>query len=175
MDPNVERLNAMARALKRQQDEAAGILKNFDAVGTQAYLDAMSRALSTSLPKMDDVIAASTATGSDLRGLASDFRTTPLKSGTEYGLERVERAVTQLAEIAAGMADNTRANAEIAKTGLEQSIALVAGQRDLHVTTQKGMEASDMAAGAIVKLTAALVVLTLVLIFLTTVLVLREI
>jgi hypothetical protein len=172
--------SALLRELKRIQDEAAGFRESLSATGAQRYLDAMTRALSSELPKMDSVISSSVASGMDLRSLVGDVGTPtryepilPLKSGTEYAIERVEREVSRLAGIAAGMADNTGANAQIAKTGLEQSIALVALLRDLHATTRQGIDANDRSARSLIWLTRVLAVLTIEIIVVTLILVLR--
>lgn len=171
---------AMSRELKRIQDESAGFRENLKASGAQGYLDAMTRALSSELAKMDSVISSSTAIGVDLRALGGDVGTRPMyeplipsKSGTEYAIERVEREVSRLASIAASMADNTGANAQIAKTSLEQSIALVGGLHDLHETTRRGIEANDRSARSLIWLTRAVAALTIELIVLTVVLVMR--
>jgi len=143
-------------------------------------LDAMRRALSIEVPKMDGVISSSTASGMDLRALAGDTRTMPAyeplipsKSGTEYAIERVEREVSRLASIAAEMAGNTADNARIAKTGLEQSIALVTVVSALHETTRQGIEANEGSTRSLVWLARVLAVLTIELVILTLVLVVQ--
>lgn len=85
----------------------------------------------------------------------------------------LERELTRLTKLAAAMADNTKANAEIAKVALEQSVALVDGQRDLHSTTRAGIRASELLTKVNIGLGVVLVDLTVVIAMLTWVLVLR--
>lgn len=144
---------------------------------------AVVAALNASLPRMDDVISRSTASGADLRAMIPDVGTTmipmpPYRSGTEYAIQGVERELVRLTEIAASMADNTRSNAELAKASVQQSIALLAALDGLHATTREGVageERREVAASkrdrvnsrlswAIFFLTGVLVVLTAVLV-----------
>src|SRR5437879_1738465 len=87
--------------------------------------NAMVRALEE---RLDSVVASSVASSTHLNELAS---TPPLKTGAEFAIERVEHEVSRLASIAAEMAVNTQANAEIARAGIDQAIAL-------HETTREG-------------------------------------
>jgi hypothetical protein len=101
---------------------------------------------------------------------------------------RVVDEVRELAGIASGMAENTRASAEIAQSSLDQTAALLTAVGSLHDTTRAGIEAgekrdarAEKRENALVRLTWALVglgalllVLTAALLYLTWVLVLRE-
>lgn len=151
------------------------------------YLRSLVTGLSTSLPKMDEVIRQSVASGADLRaslpdvGASRSVPMTPYKSGTEYAIEGVQREVIRLTKIAASMADNTGANAELAKAAVQQSIALVGALDDLHSTTRQGIAAGEKRDGVIVRLTwvligasVLLVLLTGAIVYLTWVLVLHE-
>ncbi len=158
------------QAAKKELDQNLAALRTAAAAAVPD-LSGLARSMALSIPKMDSVISRSTASGADLRALMGDV--TPLP----YAIERVEREVTRLVGIAAAMADNTGANAEIARTGLEQSIAMVAGlgalhetTRQLHETTRAGIAASDRRDRVLLRLTRALVGLTVALVLLTAVL-----
>jgi len=176
---DLDGLNAIRRAAKElAQNFTESVKASAPTVLDTGQLDAMKRVLSSGLPRMDDVISSSVASGADLRLLEGptrfyDLPAPALKTGTEYAIERVEREVSRLASIAAAMADNTGSNAQIAKTNLEQSIALVAGLSELSEITRRGQEASNRSGRSLIWLTRVLAVMTIELLMLTVVLVVR--
>jgi hypothetical protein len=146
-------------------------LENFRlaAAGPLADFQKTIAGLSFNMPKLDGVIARSTASAEHLR--AMDIPLGPFKSGTEYAVDRVHDEISRLAAIAAEMADSTRSIAEISKTGLEQSIATVQGLSELRETTRVGIAASAERDKVIVRLTEVLVTFTKAIFALTIVLV----
>jgi hypothetical protein len=97
---------------------------------------------------LEGVVAASTGSAADLRTIGSapartDYQTSPVKSGEQYAIERVETAISRLANVAAGSADAITQLAVLSKANLDQQGALVQVLQGLHVTTIEGMRSND--------------------------------